>query len=92
MNTKNIKVIDENNICDTPSNTSINLPIIEKEQLRIYYSESEEYEGFCKYNGCVHINEPNCAVKKAVDKGILSKERYNVYVSLYQELMSQKKY
>lgn len=79
-------------ICDTPGFTSFNLPIIEKEQLRFYYSEFEEYEGFCKYNGCVHINEPDCAVKKAVDKGILSKERYNVYVSLYQELMSQKKY
>ncbi len=56
-------------ICDTPGFTSFNLPIIEKEQLRFYYSEFEEYEGFCKYNGCVHINEPDCAVKKAVDKG-----------------------
>ena len=71
----------------TPGFTSFNLPIIEKEQLRFYYSEFEQYEGSCKYNGCVHINEPDCAVKEAVDKGIVSKERYNVYVSLYQELM-----
>ena len=79
-------------ICDTPGFTSFHLPVIEKEELRFYYSEFEEYEGSCKYNGCVHINEPDCAVKNAVDEGILSRERYDMYVSLYQELMCQKKY
>lgn len=39
-----------------------------------------------RFNGCVHVNEPGCAVKMAVDEGILSKDRYQSYVTLYEEL------
>jgi len=79
-------------ICDTPGFTSFHLPVIQKEQLRFYYAEFEKYEGLCKYHGCVHVNEPGCAVKKAVEEGALSKERYQIYVQLYEELKHQKEY
>ena len=51
-----------------------------------------EFEGKCRFNGCVHVNEPGCAVKMAVDEGILSKDRYQSYVTLYEELKNKKKY
>ena len=79
-------------ICDTPGFTSLNLPELEKEQVRFYFNEFDEYEGTCRFNGCVHINEPVCAVKMAVEKGVISRRRYTSYVELYEEIKNQKKY
>ena len=79
-------------ICDTPGFTSLNLPELEKEQVRFYFNEFDEYEGTCRFNGCVHINEPDCAVKMAVENGVISRRRYTSYVELYEEIKNQKKY
>ncbi|MFQ7575428.1 MAG: ribosome small subunit-dependent GTPase A [Lachnospira sp.] len=79
-------------ICDTPGFTSLNLPNIEKEQLRYYFKEFESFEGKCRFNGCVHVNEPGCAVKQAVEEGIINKRRYDSYKALFEELRMQKKY
>lgn len=79
-------------VCDTPGFTSLMLPEIEKEELRFYFSEFGQYEGKCRFNGCVHINEPDCAVKKAVEAGDISDVRYKGYKELYEELKNQKKY
>ncbi len=79
-------------ICDTPGFTSLNLPGLEKEQVRFYFNEFDEYEGTCRFNGCVHINEPDCAVKMAVERGVISRRRYTSYVELYEEIKNQKKY
>ena len=79
-------------LCDTPGFTSLNLPELEKEQVRFYFNEFDEYEGTCRFNGCVHINEPDCAVKMAVEKGVISRRRYTSYVELYEEIKNQKKY
>ena len=79
-------------ICDTTGFTSLNLPELEKEQVRFYFNEFDEYEGTCRFNGCVHINEPDCAVKMAVEKGVISRRRYTSYVELYEEIKNQKKY
>ena len=85
-------VTGSTNICDTPGFTSLNLPELEKEQVRFYFNEFDEYEGTCRFNGCVHINEPDCAVKMAVEKGVISRRRYTSYVELYEEIKNQKKY
>ncbi len=79
-------------VCDTPGFTSLALPEIEKEELRFYFPEFREYEGKCRFNGCIHINEPECAVKKAVDEEKISDIRYKSYKELYEELKNQKKY
>lgn len=79
-------------ICDTPGFTSLNLPEIEKEELRYYFTEFEPFEGKCRFNGCVHVNEPGCAVKQAVDAGTVSSRRYESYKVLFEELKMQKKY
>lgn len=79
-------------ICDTPGFTSLILPNLEKEDLRFYFEEFSQYEGKCRFNGCVHINEPDCAVKKAVSDGTISDNRYKSYTELYEEIKAQKKY
>ena len=51
-------IIEENTyICDTPGFTSFSPETIDKETLRYYFKEFDQYEGMCKYNGCVHIHE-----------------------------------
>lgn len=80
-------IIEENTyICDTPGFTSFSPETIDKEALRYYFREFREYEGRCKYNGCVHVHEPSCAVKEAVEEGHISKMRYESYIQLYEEI------
>lgn len=79
-------------IMDTPGFTSLDFFDIEKEQLRFYFNEFSPYEGKCRFNGCVHVNEPDCRVKEALMQGIVNKTRYNIYVDLYNELKEKRKY
>ena len=79
-------------LMDTPGFTSMNLPELEKEDLRFYFPEFEPLEGSCRFNGCVHMNEPDCAVKAAVSDGKIHKMRYESYTTMYQEVKEQKKY
>ncbi|WP_027432113.1 ribosome small subunit-dependent GTPase A [Lachnospira multipara] len=79
-------------IADTPGFTSLNPPDIEKEELRFYFEEFKEHEGNCRFNGCVHVNEPDCSVKKALADGQISKRRYQSYIEIFDELKNKKKY
>ena len=79
-------------IMDTPGFSTLNIPGFEKEDLQQFYPEFAEYEPYCRFQGCSHINEPNCGVKDAVSEGHVSKLRYENYKLLYQELKDVKKY
>lgn len=59
---------------------------------KILFEEFSEYEGQCRFNGCVHINEPDCRVKEAVEAGLISRRRYTSYVEIYDEVKNKKKY
>lgn len=79
-------------IFDTPGFSSLGLFEMEKEELKDFYPEFEEYENQCRFLGCVHVNEPDCKVKEAVEAGKISRERYENYKLLYEELSHRKKY
>ncbi len=79
-------------IMDTPGFSSLYINDFEKEELKNYFKEFREYEQFCRFNGCVHINEPDCSVKEALDKGKISKVRYENYLLIYQELSKLRRY
>ncbi len=79
-------------IMDTPGFTSLQLFDMKKEELKDYYPEFEEYEEGCRFAGCVHIGEPDCKVKEALEEGRISPVRYHNYKMLYEELREQKKY
>lgn len=78
-------------IFDTPGFSSLELGAIEKEELRHSFPEFRDYEGMCRFQGCVHINEPDCAVKKAVREGMIHDERYESYCALFRELQEREK-
>lgn len=83
---------DDTYIMDTPGFSSLNLFDMEKEELRQYYPEFGKYEESCRFRGCVHIKEPDCGVKKALEEGKISWVRYHNYTVLYEELKDRKKY
>lgn len=79
-------------IMDTPGFSSLGLFEMEKEELKDYYPDFVKVEAGCRFRGCVHMEEPDCAVKTAVAKGQISKERYDNYRLFYEELKHKKKY
>ncbi len=85
--------IDGNSyIMDTPGFSSLYIDDMEKEELKEYFLEFKEYETKCRFKGCVHMNEPSCGVKQALEQKKISKVRYNNYILLYEELKNKKKY
>ena len=87
-----IWINEDTYILDTPGFSSLEIEEVEAEDLKLYFPEFQSYEGECRFRGCVHENEPDCAVKQAVKDGIISKERYNSYLLLYKDLKEKKKY
>lgn len=87
-----IPVNENSYIMDTPGFSSLYVNAFEKEELKYYFPEFEPYEGQCKFNGCDHIHEPGCAVKKALEEGKIHKIRYQNYTEMYNELKEKKRY
>lgn len=83
---------DTTYIMDTPGFSSIYTCPCEKEDLKGYFPEFYKYEGKCRFNGCVHVNEPDCAVKDAVKRGDIGQSRYDNYVLFYNEIKERRKY
>lgn len=82
----------ESYIMDTPGFSSLQLFDMEKEELKDFYPEFKEYEGSCRFRGCVHVSEPGCGVKEALAAGKISDVRYHNYTVLYEELKNRRKY
>ncbi len=72
-------------IVDTPGFSSFDLPLT-KGDLAENYPGFKQYIGACRFNDCLHINEPGCAVKRDVSQGLISAETYNNYVTISDEL------
>lgn len=71
------------NVIDTPGIRGLGIVDIDAQELGNYFPEFLELKSKCKFNNCVHINEPNCAIKKAIEKGLISTERYNSYLNIF---------
>lgn len=79
-------------IMDTPGFSSLAVFDMEKEELEQFYPEFDEYRNTCRFNGCSHTHEPGCSVKEAIQEGKISKERYENYQLIYEELKNKKRY
>ena len=97
--TRHVELFDIGNnsfILDTPGFSSLAITEIcdvKAEELEQYYPEFHTIEDdFCRFKGCSHINEPDCAVKRLVQSGNISIERYNNYAELYNQLKAVKQW
>lgn len=72
-------------IIDTPGIKGFGNVELEKEHLAHYFPEMRARMNECKFDNCVHINEPKCAVKEALLNGEIAESRYLNYVSMFEE-------
>ena len=77
-------------VLDTPGFSSIETEDITATELWECFPEMREAAGKCRFRGCVHIGEPDCAVKKMLEDGSIAQTRYESYKDLY-ELLKEKK-
>lgn len=69
-------------IIDTPGVREFGLVDIPKQELSHFFPEMRVLINDCQFNNCMHINEPGCAVKAAVNAGTVSVDRYASYLTI----------
>lgn len=70
------------NIIDSPGIKELGLVEMKKEEVGHYFPEIRAMMNDCKFNNCLHVNEPKCAIIRAVEEGKLSQERYISYIKI----------
>lgn len=73
---------EETGLIDTPGIKELGLAEIESEELAHYFPEMREHLGQCKFNNCVHTEEPGCVIKEKVEAGEMAFFRYESYLSM----------
>lgn len=90
--TEIIPIEDDTFIMDTPGFSKLDVFIDDEWELKEYYDEFFPYED-CRFKPCSHTHEPDCAVKEALNRGLISGTRYDNYSLLFSELKeSHRKY
>ena len=73
-------------IIDTPGVKEFGLIDFEKEELSQYFPEMRTFMAHCRFNNCMHTDEPGCAVKQAVIDKKISEDRYVSYVAILESI------
>ncbi len=86
------RIGEDTYLFDTPGFTSLEVFGVTKESLWTFYPEFAEPEKSCRFAQCSHLHEPDCGVREAVETGEITRERYENYRLLYEELSGRKSY
>ncbi|GAB6157383.1 ribosome small subunit-dependent GTPase A [Desulfotomaculum varum] len=78
-------------VADTPGFSSLDLPVMEREDLACCFPEFAACATECKFKGCLHYHEPHCAVKIAVAQGLINQARYKHYLVFLEEVLQQER-
>jgi ribosome biogenesis GTPase len=73
-------------VIDTPGLREFALMDISKQELSQYFPEMLALVNNCQFNNCMHINEPDCAVKEAVNEGTIATDRYVSYLTILDSI------
>ena len=80
---------DGGQLIDTPGVREFGVIDIPKTELSHYFLEMQPYITLCQFNNCLHINEPGCAVKAAVEAGEIDTERYVSYATILDSIQEE---
>ena len=80
-----VPIPDGGYLIDTPGIKGFGLVDMKKEEIYHFFPEIFKYAALCQYHNCLHIEEPNCAVKAAVEKKIIDPNRYYSYLSILDD-------
>ena len=79
-------------IADSPGFGTMELDSMDEVSVSHSFIEFFELSKNCKYNGCLHINEPHCNVKKALEEKTILQSRYDNYLQFVNELKNKRKW
>lgn len=90
--TRHVELIEIGNglVADTPGFSSLEFTDIEAEELTYCFPEIATESEHCKFRGCLHLSEPKCAVKAAVETGKIPEYRFDHYKDFLQEIKERK--
>lgn len=83
--TEMLQIDQESFIIDSPGIQELGLIELEKNHISHYFPEMRSYLGQCKYHNCIHLKEPGCAIKEAVENDKIPASRYFHYMGLINE-------
>ena len=85
---------DNSSIIDTPGIRSLDVSTFNPIEIQDYFPEFENWRDKCKYNDCLHFNEPydSCIVKQGVASGLINVERYKSYSRIMGDVLGEKDY
>lgn len=78
--------IDEGYVFDTPGFSQLEVDSVKASELQSFFPEMEGCAALCRFRGCSHTAEPDCAVKNALLEGKIAQTRYDSYVKMYEKL------
>jgi ribosome biogenesis GTPase / thiamine phosphate phosphatase len=78
-------------VADTPGFSQLDFFDIEPEELSHYYVEMRKFLPNCKFRGCLHLGEPRCAVREALENGEIAPSRYQSYTQFVEEIKDKKR-
>lgn len=82
---------DKKMIVDTPGFSALGVDLMLPQEVQNYYNEFIPYICECRYLGCMHNKEPDCAVKDAVNRGELPKGRYERYIRIIETIDEERR-
>lgn len=77
-------------LADTPGFSAISLAQMKIDELPNHFREFKKASVNCKFRSCQHLQEPHCAVKRLVEAGEIAQQRYDAYLALHQEIISDR--
>ena len=77
-------------IIDTPGMREFGLIDLSKQELSHYFPEMRDLLNDCQFNNCQHINEPGCAIKRAVEAGKINEKRFFSYYNILESIEERK--
>jgi ribosome biogenesis GTPase len=75
---------------DTPGVREFGIWGVSKEKLAVYFRDFAPFRAGCRFATCTHSHEPDCAVKDAVEKGDVSRERYESYLKILETVPDER--
>ena len=85
-------VTDDTWLMDTPGFSILSVDYLAENEVRDCFRDIAEEQHKCRFNTCLHLEEPGCAVKSAVSGGIIHQNRYKNYVGVINEIRQNRRY
>lgn len=77
-------------LIDTPGIKGFGTINMERQEISHYFPEIFRFSDKCRFNNCLHLNEPGCAVRDAVENHFISESRYKSYLNMIDEESDEK--